>query len=162
MPCAQQVRPLLAPLPPSSREPVFETLFKELEPHGRFDPLRGLGDPLLVSLDGTTYCASTTMHCPHGLPRQLTHGQTLSDPTALPPVSVCPGRPDVSAWPPEDILPPAGEAKQDGAQQAGKRGRRTQAQAVAPHQRTSLGDALSRQQPLCALAQHQGWDGLLT
>ena len=77
IPCDNQVRTLLDPLTPSYLEPVFETIFKELEQHGRFDHFRVLGDHLLVSLDGTTYFSSQTIHCPNCLTRQLTNGQTL-------------------------------------------------------------------------------------
>src|SRR5215468_5019538 len=162
IPCDNQVRTLLDPLTPSDLEPVFETIFKELEQHYRFDHFRVLGDPLLVALDGTTYFSSKTIHCPHCLTRQLTNGQPLYDHTAITPVVVCPGRPDVIALPPEYIMPQDGEAKQDCAQQAGKRWLSQQAQAVAPHQMTILGDDLDSPQPFCALAQHQGLHCILT
>ena len=156
IPCDNQVRTLLDPLAPSYLDPVFEALFKGLAQHCRFDHFRVLGDHLLVSLDGTTYFSSKTIHCPHCLTRQLTNGQTLYYHTAITPVIVCPGRPDVIALPPEYIMPQDGEAKQDCEQQAGKRWLSKHAQAVAPHQMTILGDDLYSKQPFCALAQQQG------
>ena len=161
-PCDKQVRPLLEPLTPSYLAPVVETIFQELEQHGRCDHFRVLGDHRLVALAGTTSFASKTIHGPPCLTRQLTHGHTLSSHTALTPVIVCSGRPDVIALPPEYILPQAGEAQQDGEQQAGKRGLSPPAQAVAPPQMTIRGDALYSKQPVCAWAQHQGLHGILT
>ena len=162
IPCDHQVRTLLDPIAPSYLEPVFEEIFQGLEPHRRFAPLRVLGDHLFVALDGTTYFSSKTIHCPNCLTRQLTNGQTLSSHTAITPVIVCPGRPDVIALPPEYILPQDGEATQDCEQQAGKRWLSKHAQAVAPHQMTLLGDDLSSKQPFCALAQQQGLHFILT
>jgi hypothetical protein len=75
---------------------------------------------------------------------------------------VCPGRPDVIALPPEDIMPQDGEAKQDCEQQAGKRWLSKHAQAVAPHQMTILGDDRYSKQPFWALAQPQGLHCILT
>jgi hypothetical protein len=162
IPCDHQGRTRLDPRTPSSREPVLETICKEREPHCRFDHLRVLGEHLVVALDGTTSFASKPIHCPHCLPRQRTHGHTLSDHTAITPGLVWPGRPDVIALPPASIRPQDGEATQDCAQPAGKRWRRTQAPAVAPPQMPILGDDLYRKQPLWALAQPQGLPCILT
>ena len=134
MPCGHQGRTRRDPIAPSSREPVLEELFKGLEPHRLCDHCRGLGDHLVVALAGTTACASKPIHCPHGLTRHRTPGHTLSSHTALPPVIVCPGRPDVIALPPTDIMPQDGEAQEDCAQPAGTRWLSKHAQAVAPHQ----------------------------
>ena len=141
---------------------MFEEIFKGLEQHRLFDHFRVLGDHLLVALDGTTYFSSKTIHCPNCLTRQLTNGQTLYYHTAITPVIVCPGRPDVIALPPEYIMPQDGEAKQDCEQQAGKQWLSKHAQAVAPHQMTLLGDDLYSKQPFCALAQQQGLHFILT
>ena len=162
IPCDHQVRTLLDPIAPRSLDPVFAEIFKGLEQPHLFDPLRVLGDHLLGALDGTTSVASQTIHGPHCLTRQRTHGHTLSYHTAIPPVIVCPGRPDVIALPPESIMPQDGPAQQDGAQQAGKRWRSTHAQAVAPYQMTVLGDDRYSKQPFGALAQPQGLHCILT
>src|SRR5262245_46419878 len=58
IPCDNQVRTLLDPLTPSSLEPVFETIFKALEQHCRFDHFRVEGVHLLRVLDGSTCCSS--------------------------------------------------------------------------------------------------------
>ena len=71
IPCDNQVRTLLDPLAPSYLDPVFVEISKGLEQHHMLDHFRVLGDQLLVSLDGTTYFSSQTLHCPNCLTRQL-------------------------------------------------------------------------------------------
>jgi len=162
IPCDNQVRTLLDPLAPSHLDPVFVEIFKGLEQYRMLDPFRVLGDQLLVSLDGTTYFSSQTIHCPNCLTRRLANGQTLYYHPAITPVIVCPGRPEVIALPPEYIMPQDGQAKQDCEQGAGKRWLSKYAKVVVPHQVTLLGDDLYSKQPFCALALHQGFHFILT
>ena len=162
IPCDNQVRTLLDPLPPSHLDPVFVAIFKGLEQHHMLDPFRVLNNQLLVSLDGTTYFSSKTIHCPNCLTRQLANGQTLYYHSAITPVIVCPGRSEVIALPPEYIMPQDGQTKQDCEQGAGKRWISKHAQAVVPHQVTLLGDDLYSKQPFCALALQQGFHFILT
>jgi len=133
IPCDNQVRNLLDPLAPSLLDPVFVTICKGLEQHRTFASFRGLGDQVLVALDGTQYFSSTAMHCPHCLTRQRTNGQTLSSHSAITPVVVCPGRSQVIALPPEYIMPQDGHDKQDCERAAGKRWLAKHAKHVAPH-----------------------------
>ena len=162
IPCDNQVRTLLDPLAPRYLAPVFVEIFNRLAQHRMLDRFRVLGDHLLVSLDGTTYFSSKTIHCPHCLTRQLSNGQTLYYHAAITPVIVCPGRPEVFALPPEYIMSQDGETKQDCEQRAGKRWLSKHAKAVAPHQVTLLGDDLYSKQPFCALALQQGFHFILT
>ena len=162
MPCDNQIRTLLDPLAPSHLDPVFVEIFTGLEQHHLLDPFRVLGAQLLVSLDGTTYFSSQTLHCPNCLTRQLANGRTLYYHSVITPVIVCPGHPEVIALPPEYILPQDGQAKQDGEQEAGQRWISKAAKVVAPPQGTLLGDDLYRKQPFCALALDQGLHFILT
>ncbi len=162
IPCDNQVRTLLDPLAPSHLDPVFVEIFKGLEQYRMLDPFRVLGDQLLVSLDGTTYFSSQTIHCPNCLTRRLANGQTLYYHPAITPVIVCPGRPEVIALPPEYIMPQDGQAKQDCEQGAGKRWLSKYAKVVVPHQVTLLGDDLYSKHPFCALALQQGFHFILT
>jgi hypothetical protein len=161
IPCDNQIRTLLDPLAPSHLEPVFIEVFTRLAQHHRLDAFRVLGDQLLVALDGTNYFASQTIHCQNCLTRQLSNGHTLYYHSAITPVIVCPGRPEVLALPPEYIMPQDGHDKQDCEQAAGKRWLTTHAPAVAPYQVTLLGDDLYSKQPFCALARQQGLNFLL-
>lgn len=58
-------------------------------------------------------------------------------------------------------MPQDGHDQQDCEQRAGKRRLRPQANAIAPHHVTFLGDDLSSQQPLCALALAKDCDFIL-
>jgi hypothetical protein len=108
----------------------------------------------LVALDGTNYFSSKAIHCPNCLTRQLTNGQSLYDHAAITPVIVCPGHPQVIAWPPEYIMPQDGQAKQACERAAAKRWLLTHAAQVAPYGVTFLGDDLSSNQPFCAVVLH--------
>jgi hypothetical protein len=161
IPCDNQIRTLLDPLAPSHLGPVFMEVFMRLAQHPLLDSFRVLGDQLLIALDGTRYLASQTIHCQNGLTRHLSNGHTLYYHTAITPVIVCPGRPEVLALPPEYIMPQDGHDTQDCEQAAGKRWLTTHAPAVAPHQVPLLGDDLYSKQPFCALARQQGFHFLL-
>jgi hypothetical protein len=78
------------------------------------------------------------------------------------PVIVGPGQAQVMALPPAYILPPDGQAKQDGARAAGPRGMRTHAAHVAPHRVTWRGEDLDRHHPFCALVLPHRFHFLLT
>ena len=145
MPCDNQVRKLRDPIAPSALDPVFVEVFKSLEQHRMLAHFRGLGDQLLVALDGTNYFSSTAIHCDNCLTRQLTNGQTLSYHTAITPVIVCPGHSQVIALPPEYIMPQDGHAKQDCERAAGKRWLSKHADQGAPHGVSVLGDDLYTQ-----------------
>ena len=151
IPCDNQVRTLLDPLAPSHLDAVFVEVFERLEQHRMLTHFRVLGTQLLVALDGPNSFSSKAMHCPNGLTRHLTHGQTLYYHAAITPVIVCPGQSQGSALPPESIMPQDGQAKQDGERAAGKRWLSKHAAQIAPHGVTLLGDDLYSTQPFCAL-----------
>jgi hypothetical protein len=162
IPCDNQVRTLLDPIAPSHFDRVFVEVFERLEQHRRLAHFRVLGDQLLVAMDGTHYFSSKTIHCHTCLTRQLSNGPTLYDHSAMTPVIVCPGQAQGIALPPEYIMPQDGHAQQDGARAAGTRWIRQHAAHVAPHRVTLLGDALSSNQPFCALVLHHRVNFILT
>src|SRR5262245_775646 len=69
IPCDHQIRTLLDPLAPSALASVFVAICHGLEQYRMLDRLRVLGDPRLVSLDGTTSFSSKTIQWPHCLTR---------------------------------------------------------------------------------------------
>jgi hypothetical protein len=157
IPCDNQVRTLLDPIAPSVLDAVFLEVFESLEQRRMLTHFRVLGDQLLIALDGTTYFSSKAIHCHHCLTRQLSNGQTLYYHTAITPVIVCPGQSQVLALPPEYIMPQDGQTKQDCERAAGKRWLKKQAEQIAPHGVTFLGDDLYSNQPFCELVlQHRG------
>lgn len=158
IPCDNQVRNLLDPLAPSSLDPVFMSIFQGLAQHHTFASFRGLGDQLLVALDGTQYFSSKAIHCPNCLTRHTPNGQTLYYHAVITPVVVCPGRSQVIALPPEFIMPQDGHDKQDCERAAGKRWLGKHAKHIAPHGVTLLGDDLYSNQPFCELVLQHGYN----
>jgi hypothetical protein len=161
IPCDNQIRTLLDPIAPSQFTPVFFEVFAHLEQQHLLDPFRVLDQQLLVSLDGTQYFSSKTLHCQNCLTRQLSNGQTLYYHTAITPVIVCPGHSQVIALAPEYIMPQDGHAKQDCEQAAGKRWITHHATPLVPHHVTLLGDDLYSKEPFCSLALHHGFNFIL-
>jgi hypothetical protein len=162
IPCDHQSRKLLDPLAPSGLAPVCLDGCERLAQHRMLAHVRDLDNPRLVALDGTNSLSSQALHGHHGLTRQLTNGPTLYDHAAITPVIVCPGQSQGIALPPESIMPQDGPAKQDCERAAGTRWLATHAARVAPHGVTFLGDALSSNQPLCALGLHNGCHCIFT
>lgn len=160
IPCNNQIRNLLDPLPPSQLDGVYLEVFDRLEHHGLLRSFRVLNTQLLVALDGTNYHSSDTIHCPNCLRRQTSKGLTRYYHSAITPVLVCPGRAEVIALPPEFIMPQDGQAKQDCERVAGKRWMAKHAKHVAPYGVTLLGDDLYSNQPFCQLALRQGFNFL--
>jgi len=156
IPWNNQIRNLLDPLRPSHLDGGYLEVFEGLAQQGLVSNFRGFADQLLMAMDGTYYFSSQTIHCQNCLRRQTAHGQTLYYHRAITPVSVCPGRPEVIPLPPEFLVPQDGHDKQDCERVAGKRWIDQHAKQVAPHGVPLLGDDLSSNQPLCALALHKG------
>jgi hypothetical protein len=97
IPCDNPIRKLLDPIAPSYFHPIFFEVFAHLEQQHLLDPLRVLDHQWLVSLAGTQDFSSKALHCPNGLTRQLSNGQTLYDHTAITPVIGGPGHAQVIA-----------------------------------------------------------------
>ena len=161
IPSDNQIRKLLDPVAPSSFNPLFLEVFNHLDQQHLLEPFRFLDHQLLISLDGTQYFSSKTIHCQNCLTRQLSNGQTLYYHTAITPVVVCPGRSEVVALPPEYIMPQDGHEKQDCEQSAGKRWLMQYGAILAPHRVTLLGDDLYSKAPFCSLALQQGFNFIL-
>ena len=121
LPGDPHLRTLLAPLAPRSCHPVFVEVLEHLEPPPWCASWRVLAQQWCVARDGPQSFSSPALHGHDCLTRQLSHGPTLSAPTAMPPVMVCPGHAPVSAGAPAYSLPHEGPAHQDGEPAAGKR-----------------------------------------
>jgi hypothetical protein len=156
MPWDNPVRPRLDSITPSHLDAVCVEVFARLEQPRMLAHFRVLGGQLLVARDGTHDFSSTAMQCQNCLRRPRSTGHTLSSHAAIPPVMVCPGQSPGIAWPPEDVMPPDGHGKQDGARAAGTRGLHTHAEQGSPHDVTVLGDALSSNPPFGALVWPHG------
>jgi hypothetical protein len=149
-PCAAHIRQMLDPVAPEYFYPEFHALLATVAARGHLAAYRVLaGDHLLISLDGTEYFSSYTIHCAQCLQRTRRNGQVQYYHSAILPVIVAPGNPHVLALPPEYITPQDGTVKQDCERAASKRWVTQHAAQYAREHAVLLGDDLYANQPLC-------------
>jgi hypothetical protein len=152
IPSDNQIRTLLDPISPRQLFGVFDTVYQQLDQAGVLADFQVLNKQLLVSMDGTSYFSSKTIHCQNCLHRTGAKGETSYYHTAILPVIVRPGRSQVVCLAPEFIIPQDGHDKQDCERAAAKRWIKFQASHFEPNRVTLLGDDLYSNQPLCELA----------
>lgn len=152
IPSDNQIRTLLDPISPRQLFGVFDTVYQQLNQTGVLADFQVLNKQLLVSMDGTSYFSSKTIHCQNCLHRTGAKEETIYYHTAILPVIVRPGRSQVVCLAPEFIMPQDGHDKQDCERTAAKRWIKFQAGHFEPNRVTLLGDDLYSNQPLCELA----------
>jgi hypothetical protein len=99
IPCDNQMRNLLDPVPPETLFPLMATISDELYREGY--------------LDGTDFFSSEKISCPCCSSSKLKNGKTLHRHIALTPTLVAPGQKSVIALAPPFVLPQDGHDKQD-------------------------------------------------
>lgn len=161
IPSANQVRNILDPIPPQTVYPVFAEISDGLYRHGYLKAYRRPQDTLLIALDGTDFFSSEKISCPHCTRQTLKNGKTLHRHTAVTPVIVAPGQPQVVPLPPEFVRPQDGLEKQDCELAAAKRWLEAWGAHYAPWGVTLLGDDLYCHQDFCQQAIAQGFHLLL-
>jgi hypothetical protein len=149
IPCDNQIRTLLDPVPPELLGPVFDHGFTTLVETQQLAAFRSWQKRLLVVLDGTQYFSSQHISCPQCSRQTHRNGTTTSSHRMLTPVLVAPHQNKVIPLPPEFIVPQDGHAKQDCENAAAKRWLRKYAATYRTHKITMLGDDLYATQPLC-------------
>ncbi len=121
-PCDNHIRDMLDSVAPEHFYPEFRALWQMVREQGYLDAYRVLdGQHLLISLDGTQYCSSYTVQCDQCTQRKRRNGKVQYYHSALLPVIVAPGNPQVLAQPPEYITPQDGKVKQDCERAASQR-----------------------------------------
>ena len=150
-PSTPQIRNLLDPVCPQELYPMFRTLLEVLEEQGELAQFRAFNDSLLVSLDGTQYFSSQTIHCKQCSQQQLNNGATLYSHKVVTAVVVKPNLGHVLPLEPEFIRPQDGHDKQDCEIAAAKRWLKRCGPTYARYKITLLGDDLYAHQPLCQL-----------
>lgn len=153
LPTDTQTRRVLDGVPPQSLFSIFHWCFAHLVAHGGIDSFRSqLG--YLLSLDGTGYFSSDTIHCKNcSTKTDKKTGKVTYYHSALTPVLVKPGKEQVLSFPPSFIAPVDGDTKQDCENKAAKRwlweqgeyGRRL---LLTGDDVTILGDDLYSRQPV--------------
>jgi hypothetical protein len=148
IPTMPQIRNILDKIAVEQFYGVFEWVYQALRREGYLKPYQCLGGHLLVTLDGTQYFSSQTIHCEQCSTRQHKNGSTTYFHSAILPVIVAPGQSQVIALAPEFITPQDGSEKQDCEVAAAKRWISAHAQQFAGQPVTLLGDDLYSHQPM--------------
>ncbi len=121
IPCDNQIRSILDPVPADLISPVFDQTFTMLQKTNVVEEFRSFNDNLLIAFDGTWFFSSKKIHCQNCLTKEHRDGTTTYYHSALLPVVVVPGSSRVIPLAPEFIRPQDGKIKQDCENAAGKR-----------------------------------------
>lgn len=161
IPTDPQIRNLLDPIAPLHLRAPFWTILERLKENKDVAAAFDFDGRWLLSLDGTQYFGSTTIHCPQCTVSQ--HGETLYYAhTALIPVLARPGKKEVLVLEPEFITPQDGADKQDCERNAARRWIMRNAARFAGQRVTILADDLHCNQPFCELLLSQHLDFIMT
>ena len=150
IPTDAQIRNLLDPVDPAYLHPPFWAILERLMADGEVATALTEEGRWLVSLDGTQYFGSPTIHCPQCTVTERTEGTRYAH-SALIPVLARPGTSDVLALEPEFISPQDGADKQDSEQRAAERWVARHGARLAAHRTTVLADDLHCHQPFVEL-----------
>lgn len=156
IPCDNQIRSLLDPLPAVTISGCFEQIYQWLKNHGVIKNFLYLNEEILIALDGTEYFSSKKINCPHCNVRQHRNGTTTYFHACVTPTVVSPNKKQVISLEPEFIKKPDGHQKQDCENAAIKRWLNKNHQNRYGYPVTLLGDDLYSHQPICKLALEQG------
>lgn len=113
IPCDNQIRKLLDPVPPETLFPVMATISDDLYSNGYLDAFRSINGTFLIALDGTDFHSSEKISCPACTVTKHKNGKTLHRHIAVTPVLLAPGQKNVVALPPQFVQPQDGHDKQD-------------------------------------------------
>jgi len=113
IPCDNQIRNLLDPVPPETLFPLMADIGDELYRQGHLEAFRSINKTFLIALDGTDFFSSEKISCPCCSQSKLKNGKTLNRHIAVTPVLVAPGQKNVMALAPHFVQPQDGHDKQD-------------------------------------------------
>lgn len=159
IPCDNQIRNLLDPVPPETLFPLMADIGDALYHQGYLDAYRSINGTFLVALDGTDFFSSEKITCPNCSHAKLKNGKTLNRHLAVTPVLVAPGQQNVLALAPQFVQPQDGHDKQDCELAASARWLDRWGAHYRPWGITYLGDDLYCHQSHCArvLDQHSNF-----
>lgn len=158
IPCDNQIRNLLDPIPAQKVYPVFQQIYEWLKKQGVLKKFIYLEEEILIALDGTEYFSSKKINCPHCNCRNHRNGTTTYFHGCVIPVIVSPNRKQVISLEPEFIKKQDGYQKQDCENAAVKRWLNKNPQKKYGNTVTLLGDDLYSRQPICELALERGYN----
>jgi hypothetical protein len=149
IPCDNHIRQCLDPVSPDKLFPLYDEVYQALRQEGLLDSMRAFHQTQLIALDGTWYFSSDKIHCPQCNCLEHKSGKKTYYHSAITPVIVAPGQPQVIALRPEFIAPQDGHTKQDCEIAAAKRWLQHNSALYSPLQATLLGDDLYCHEPFC-------------
>jgi hypothetical protein len=158
IPCDNQIRKLLDPIPGTTVIGTFKSVYEWLEKHQIIERFKYLDNQILVALDGTEYYCSKKINCPHCNCRKHRNGSRTYYHQVVTPVIVSPSKKQVINFAPEFIKKQDGKSKQDCENAAVKRWLVRNPVARDLNQITLLGDDLYSRQSICKLASEQGYN----
>ncbi len=158
IPCDNQIRKLLDPIPAKLVFEVFRTTHQWIENNQVIEQFKCLNNQLLIALDGTEYYHSKKLNCPHCNYRKHRNGSVTYYHQVVTPVIVAPQSKQVINFPPEFIKKQDGKTKQDCENAAVKRWLLKNPVEREKKQITLLGDNLYSRQSICELALEQGYN----
>ena len=162
IPCDNQIRNLLDPVPPETLFPLMAAIGDELCGQGYLDAFRSINKTFLIALDGTDFFSSENSSCPCCSQSKLKNGKTRYRHIAVTPTLVAPGQKNVIPLPPQFVLPQDGHDKQDCELAAAGRWLDQWGAHYAPWGITYLGDDLYCHQTHCQRVLGQKADVLFT
>lgn len=158
IPCDNQIRNLLDPIPATTVFGAFKTTYKWLKTNRLIEEFKYLDNQILMVLDGTEYYSSKKINCPHCNCRNHRNGSVTYYHQVVTPVIVSPSKKQVINCPPEFIKKQDGKTKQDCENTAVKRWLLKNSRERERNEITLLGDDLYSRQPICELALEQGYN----
>jgi hypothetical protein len=120
VPCDTQMRERLDPVSPASLRPLFQSVFRQLQRGKALEPMTYLAGHYWLSLDGTGYFSSKTIHCASCLQKTHRNGSVTYSHQLLGAAIVHPDGREVIPLMPELILKQDGTAKNDCERTAAK------------------------------------------
>lgn len=148
IPSDNHIRAMLDSVEPRRFHPAFEQAVRTLEAGDGLSALRGLGDHVLIALDGTEYHRSSKVHCPR-CSTCTKAGRTEYFHAMVAAALVAPGHNRALPLPPEFIAPQDGVEKQDCESRACRRWLAAHGATYARLDPIYLGDDLYSCQPIC-------------
>jgi hypothetical protein len=121
VPSDTQMRTIVDPVSPEGIKPIFKDVYQVVKQNGVLEKMKFLGH-YLVSLDGSGYFSSHTIHCPNCLERKNSKtGEITYHHQMLAGAIVHPDMATVIPLAPEPIIKQDGETKNDCERNAAKR-----------------------------------------
>ncbi|MEM7725278.1 MAG: ISNCY family transposase [Cyanobacteria bacterium P01_A01_bin.45] len=158
IPCDNQIRNLLDPIPASKVFGAFTEVYEYLKKQGVIQNFLYLNSEILIALDGTEYFSSKKISCPNCNCRNHKNGTTTYFHSCIIPVVVSPNKKQVINLEPEFIKKQDGYDKQDCENAAVKRWLKNNHKDKYGNRVTILGDDLYSHQPICKLALEQDYN----